>query len=1168
MGTVRGRLRALLVLEAAARLIAGFLWVAVALAILDWIVHFPMWVRAVFLLVGAAAAGLLALRRIIGPLRVPIRLDELALRLRRLTPLQRDLFASAIEFAVGQTAGTSAGMTDATALWSRVIGDADRTAHGLRPSGVLNHRPAARAAALATVSMAVAAGFFVLTPEHARTGLRRLVTPFHPSAWPRRVVIGPMARDAVAAFDEPFTVEVAIERGDRPRLHAYVYHQEGAGPVRRDLMQRRADGAFCFTWERIRRPVRYWFSAGDDDTRDRPGLIRVAHRPRVEAARLTLTPPAYAAHLRNETVILGTDEVSVLRGSRVKLEVRSSAPAADAADDDGGGCAVVFSDSRRFALRPGAEDGRTLSAEFDADADGAFQIRLVDRNGLASTGEAAHRLRVLVDRPPVVSVLRPPVEAEATPQGAIELAYAAHDDVGLAGLRLLAAPDGEALAPVMDLIAGSFNKESSHAVEPRRRIEGVNVWSLSGFGAGPGDVIVYALEAADGFVLGGRTHAPVRSAEHRILIVSPEQMARRIAANLISTQGRLRELDVELAAIRAETEELLDRDEGGDDPPDSRRARLDELLDRLRQLLKTNQTVADALRAMSDEAVRNNVDHLDAALQAMQIERRLRGAVAASVRRAAEQLKRAGRAAGSDRQREHLADSARHQQDAAELLQGMIDELNHWSVFEEFVEAVRELLDRQETLERATAHLARIAPAGLPNPDDDPVRAERGRLSARQKQAQIDAGAIVSRMEEFAERPGAGDRAARACLREAVRTAVGEGTLESMNRAADALAAARYDNAVDHQRKAASGLRAMLAALATRVDHALAELSRELEDILGRLDRLIDAQNDLIARARSAASAAADEETAILIADRQSSLAITSRRLARRLPPRDESTVSARREIDDAGKRMDEAADALLEGDATTTDEHQSSALAALTRAREHLQAWEQRIDEMRAERSLDQIVQELRELHRRQSDLHGETTTIAARADTDGRVARVDALRLNRLSESQRGLLDPLSGVRQRLGRSAVYEFVCDRAAEAMNAAADAMADHRPAGAAPSQREVLRDLQRLIEAADVRPPRGQARFVNDGGGGGAASPTVTKPIPTLAELRVLRLMQTDINEATTDLDSQLPEPLRRSEADLRRIEALGRRQAELRTLALKMIEGRAGEPVDKSEED
>src|SRR5207248_4099619 len=104
---------------------------------------------------------------------------------------------------------------------------------------------------------------------------------------------------------------------------------------------------------------------------------------------------------------------------------------------------------------------------------------------------------------------------------------------------------------------------------------------------------------------------------------------------------------------------------------------------------------------------------------------------------------------------------------------------------------------------------------------------------------------------------------------------------------------------------------------------------------------------------------------------------------------------------------------------------------------------------------------------------------------------------------------------------------------------------DHKPAEAVTAQHAAANELAQLIQALD-EPAAKPDRFAEEdsgSGGGGASGAQRERPIPPLAELKLLRALQADLNASVKKFDAKVPPPEARSEAELREAEALGKRQ-------------------------
>ena len=1143
---VRRRVRALLIVEAAGRMVAWGILIAGLLAVLDWWVHFPWFVRVNFFGVGIVFAAIWLYRDIWRPLMAPIHLDQLALGLSSLPANLKDRLA-------GTVAYLQSGGEGSPELWKRVVHETIRSAEDLPSRGVLRARPAMRSmfsAGGAVMTVAIAAW---LAPHYVSMGATRLARPLSGADWPKATQIFPLTTDAVVAWGEAFTAQMRMDRGDRASLRAYLTWSSSPHQRQREQMRRDPDGVYRFTLENIRSSLTYSFSAGDDDTAVHPFTVRVVRRPSVASTKLKLTPPPYAKHLPVQTRILDDAPIIALRGSTARFEVTPDRPIGQSGSSR---AALILDGATRVPLTSTDESRDALIAEFQVEKDGSVESELVDADGLESRGGAVHRIQIRQDEPPHVAIQQPSGTTGDADRG-VEIRALARDDVGLAAFSLLASRHAPEFQPIVDLLSTSraVGASSSSGSGPPLRCDVSHTWLLETLGAAPGDVIRYYVEARDGYEMDGRTHEPVRSPVMTINVISPAQLADRLRSDLLAVRGPLRELLTELLAATEGTKRL-DEKPATDQVLDAKdRQTVEALAERIQRLTANGRQTAEKIEDVIRKAARNGATTSESAREAAQLARRLKGSTNERMKEASQSLARAGESRKPGEQHEHLKASKTAQEESASSLQSMLDEVERWSDFEELVRKLRDVLDRQEALARETATLAKNFGRSVGEPDDSSLPTLMARASASQAQLRADAVALIQSMRTWAQKREESDSAASFSVEAAARVAEEKSLAAAMDEAAQAVAEARFGRAQEVQRESANALRAMLAALEQKPDRELADLSRAIQDLTARLRKIIKVQEDLIGQTAATGEAPDASEKLQGLADRQSTLQKTTGALAMKVKDADEDASAAKRAIVASSIHMGKAGEmleGLLSAEAQTA---QHDALEGLNKALELLEHLEARTEQAIAERSLAQIVALLAELRRSQAALRGETAEIHARAGSDRRLSRADSLKVARLAKEQRGLTTPLQEAREKLQASVVYSYVCEKIGGQMETAAVRLEDKDCKSALESQDTVLAELAGLLDAAMEAPKKDAARFVEDSGGGGAGNPTPDRPVPTLAELKVLRRLQTDVSNRTAALDRSRPDPLLRSESQLKEIEVLGKSQQDIHELAVKMIE-------------
>lgn len=1143
--SVRRRLRVLLTIDGANRLISAALVTFGAAVVLDWWVHFPALFRVGVGAAFAAWASLWFVRRICRPLFAPISLDQMALTLGRLTPDYRDRLASAVAYL-------DRGADGAPALWDRVLTNTVRSAARVPPSRAVSARRPLRSTMVSLALIAATVGAYVLAPAMLEIGWQRFTVPFGPTAWPRRVEIEPLTGDATVAFGESVTIEMRLKRGDNEALRGFLTarspHAGDASDVRRVMMRRDADGVYRRRLEGMRADLTYGLSAGDDNTVDRPFHIRVVHRPAVKSARFVFSPPAYAGGAAHAVRSLDDARASAVRGSRARLELVVTKPPAIRTDGTSE-AELVFDDGRSMRLDNDPDDATALFTEFTAVASLTFRVRMLDRDGLESRNGATYRLDVRPDAAPSVEFLRPTGSVEATPTGRVDLAVTAGDDFGIESLLLTTSIHG-----AEHVVADLLESETAGPSSDRRRLDASHEWDLSELHLSPGDALECVAVVRDNYRSGDETHPPVRSNPVRIQIISESALASSLGQDLIAAKRGLLDMLAAVESALAETQSVAAGPAGGHPLDDRGRAAIEGVANDLQRTTVEGRSIQRRMKAMVRRAAQNRAERLDAAQQATRLSQRIRRLTTGPLARAVTSLTRATESREAGRQDSGLSASADRQREVADAIREMVREIDQWNDFDAVARKVRDLLDRQEALARDVDRLGRTT-AGRSREQLEPgPRMDLTRAAAGQTQLGRESADLLEKMAVMAKELARSDRPTSESLNRARDIGIQRAVVQQMIQAAESIRANRANQARSFQMSAARVLRNMLAALAERPQRALAELSRRIADLLARLERVIAAQQDLLASNRALRTPPEASPGMDRLAVRQDTLRNTTRSMADEIKATSEAAAAARQSLNAASAAMAQAADRLRTHQSEPAEERQQAAMASLHQAVERLRTLRQEAEQALGTQSLAAIRDGLKQIRQNEVALREETAGIDVRRTEQRRMSRIDGLRLNRMANEQRGLIKRLEAVKRKMLQSVVVRFICGRIATQMASAAEALASHDCGPATARQDGIIRSLNRLLEAIEEETQNEEQAFAAAGGGNGMTSPTRARPIPTLAELKMLRMMQADVNEQTQASYRIEPDPILRTERQLKTVESIGTSQREIRDLAVEMI--------------
>jgi hypothetical protein len=325
---------------------------------------------------------------------------------------------------------------------------------------------------------------------------------------------------------------------------------DDAGVERSLPMTPRPGDRFRHVFRRVSGSFVFHARGGDDEDGDRTVIVRTVRPAQVATLAAAITPPAYTGVERLDQ---SGGAIEALVGSEVELTVEATAPVRDAV--------LVFLESgRRIELEPLVlqDDSGTstrLRGAFVLDASDRYQIELVATNGLRNPKPGTYPISALQDYAPVGRWLLPEDDTLALlPTGLLCLRVDARDDFGLTAADLTIERGGEVVLTQALLTAP---EPPAPADKPRTRAfptELFEVQELLGASEG-GEGLFAQLSLRDNKAPeAGTAELPRRIVQ----IVDPQQLAGLIAKRF----RRLRE-EVEQADSIQRVEELITRQADG-----------------------------------------------------------------------------------------------------------------------------------------------------------------------------------------------------------------------------------------------------------------------------------------------------------------------------------------------------------------------------------------------------------------------------------------------------------------------------------------------------------------------------------------------------------------------------------------------------------------------------
>ena len=501
MGKLRRAAWRRLVVERGAGFLAGLVSVVIAAVLVDYLFRLPMGLRIPVWAVGVAAGSAAFVRLLLPVWRFRPGLVEVALRVEQTEGAKkaglRGRLASAMELAARPPEDASPEMVEASV---REALARFATVRGAGPA-VLAVSPARRG--LASLSMALlpvlAAAW--LTPEHAKVGLLRVLTPWTGTMWPKRTAVASVTKATAHPLDSPLTLRAKLTRSARGvgRSDVSVVYRvvvDGrAGPdtrlllnpvkpaagaeaadvyesaLSRDALRLAAgltpEGSSAGGADGSARVLEFSFRSGDDQTAVERVIL--VERPRVSSAAARVVPPAYAAG--SPVVASGDREVAmdsarhgmlgpVLAGSRVELTLKLNKAVPTPGVEDSPRPAERAMPSREewqaSVFGPG---GVPAGAAFDLKSDAwtvvwtaesaaTVSVRPVDAFEIAAAEDASVAVSASPDTPPGATVVEPARDESVLATAVLPVVGEGRDDVGLKSVSVeaqrLSPPAGSA----------------------------------------------------------------------------------------------------------------------------------------------------------------------------------------------------------------------------------------------------------------------------------------------------------------------------------------------------------------------------------------------------------------------------------------------------------------------------------------------------------------------------------------------------------------------------------------------------------------------------------------------------------------------------------------------------------------------------------------------------
>lgn len=1135
LGRVRTRVRLLTATYGSGHALVAVSVAALGVVGLDYLLNLPAVPRVVLLAAAASAVAGVIVSDLVRPLLARLTLSDMAGRVEEAFPQFDDRLRSAVAF------GDGAGV-DSPAMRARVTEEATKLAASLKLTKAIPGRPAGRSIGYGAAAAALVALLAVAMPgEYRSAAWGRVSHPFAGVAWPKRTAIEIVGALPVRIpAGERVPVKVRLTKGDRPSARTTVYYQYDNGAVRSELMSRGADGTYAASLDAkadadAQVGLKVWVRAGDDEKH----LDGVAVVPRLAVRKVTahVIPPEYArAKASDNAWDLTQGGATIVEGSQVKLEIEFNK--ALAGDPELMKVGQVDAVPLRRKLAGAKADIGLAPAKTVR-----FTIAAKDEDGFPTSSLTEYEIAVRPDQPPGIQIEEPRRNEDRTPNAVVPLQGIAEDDFAVKAVTLHVRRVSDSKVWDVPLVAGfeagkDVSWAEANSSPDRVRMKLAWLWELGklqGADLKPGDILEYYLLAQDNYVgPQGQSHEPASSSRLRITIVSQEEMANRFVQELRGIGEQIDGVKNRQHQTKVETGEFADQTKGKPlDEPSRGQAR--RLGDQEATIAGQTKGIAGKVDDIMARMAENRLESRELPATAKDVRDTLNRAAEGPMRDATSDVAQGKDAAPAERDPK-MSDAVDQERKAESLLGDAQKNLERLGSLRATMAAIGKILEAQRQVTSETRELGKNNVGKTPDQISPEDRKKLDDLTKRQADLSKETDKLLESMDKQSGEMAKSDPQSAEAMKQASDTGKQQGVSAAQSKASSEVEQNKQQDAQDDQRRAEIGLQTMMEQLRSADKAKLEELSRKLADLQEQIAILIRRQaghNLDNAGLRNAVGKIDGETLAHLLqaSEREKDKATQGDQAA--LSGGQEQTerntraqVEASSKIEGAGEvaedltraasRMERAAALIRNSDlAGAYEPPQVDALASLEHSKKLADELKRKVDQQKQDQAKETIKQMYVQIRAEEDQLAKDTKrldAIKARAGDD--MPRADQLALNQLPGKQGGLAERTGKIEEALLQlqSTVYVWANKDIVSTMNEVKDALGQR--ATGRPTQSEearIIEQLDAMIESLATKPL--EQEFEQKGGGGGNGQ--CKQPMPSEAELRLLKQFQLAVNRGT-----------------------------------------------------
>jgi hypothetical protein len=566
--------------------------------------------------------------------------------------------------------------------------------------------------------------------------------------------------------------------------------------------------------------------------------------------------------------------------------------------------------------------------------------------------------------------------------------------------------------------------------------------------------------------------------------------------------------------------------------------------------------------------------------------RELRQKAAELKERAVRDRKEANETPDANQPRQALAEVRKNQEEVEKTLNDLLTRrLEPWTSSHEIKSEANRLLEEQKRVEAELEKLME-RDKNPKKPEESFLGKSREELTPRQR-AELDAlkesqqkleertRQLLDKMDRVATERDEKDPETARELREAREQAQKDNLNEKMKQAREQIEHNKLSDALHTQKTNVENLKKLVKNLEDKREAELDRLAKKLRERERELAELVKEQEQLrkkIKEAKQIGDKAKREEELKRLAREQKELQQKTQKMVERLTRMRASRAS--QELGQASKQMEGAGEQLERGKSDETE--QEELLERLNEAQNELERARQAAEDELAREQIGRLTDLITRLKERQESLNVESARIQGAVQQRSAWPRNLKLSMLSMRTAQKGLGAETEEVAtKQLTGSPVFARLMRRAADAMTDASGraervARDEVDPTKLPDSeltrlQQQALRRLTQVVDALKDAAEKMEQALASGGGGGGGGdgeSGTPGDGIPPLAQLKLLRDMQKDVNQRTEAFKKQHPDTKNLAGKDKAELESIRKDQQDVADLIDEL-----SRPVNEPEE-